>query len=152
EGRLVLADALAYARALSPDYLIDHATLTGACMVALGPWRAGMFTDDEGLAQAYAEAAEASAESYWRLPLDTDLRETLDSHIADLKHTGAAHGGAVTAALFLKEFVGTSPWMHVDVAGPSFLERPHSISPRGGTGFGVSTAIRFLEALSVDPE
>ena len=147
EGRLVLADALAYARALEPDYLIDHATLTGACMVALGPWTAGLFTDDAELAERYARAAGEEGESFWRLPLDAELRESLKSDIADLKHTGDREGGAITAALFLKEFVGETRWMHLDIAGPAFLDRPHGVSGKGGTGFGVMTAIRFLESL-----
>jgi len=147
EGRLVLADALAYARELGGDYVIDHATLTGACMVALGQWRAGLFSADDELAERYLQAAGASAEAYWRLPMDEELRPTLKSPVADLKHTGSAYGGAVTAALFLSEFAGKSRFMHLDVAGPSFLDSAHGFLPQGGTGFGVGTAIRFLEGL-----
>jgi leucyl aminopeptidase len=148
EGRLVLADVLAYARELGGDYLIDHATLTGACMVALGPWTAGLFTGDDELARRYAEAAGQEGESVWRLPLVEDLRESLKSEVADLKHTGDAHGGAISAALFLREFVGKSKWMHLDIAGPAFQDRPHGIQPKGGTGFGILTAVRFLESLA----
>jgi len=148
EGRLVLADALAYARELGGDFLIDHATLTGACMVALGHWRAGLFSADDELAESYLEASKSSGESYWRMPMDEELRPSLKSPVADLKHTGAPYGGAVTAALFLSEFVGKSRFMHLDVAGPSFLEGPNGFMPQGGTGFGVSTAIRFLEGLA----
>jgi leucyl aminopeptidase len=147
EGRLVLADALAYARELGGDVLIDHATLTGACMVALGPWTAGLFTAADDLATQYATAAEAEGESFWRMPLTEDLRESLRSDVADLKHTGDAYGGSISAALFLREFVGDSRWMHLDIAGPAFQERPHGIQPKGGSGFGVLTAIRFLESL-----
>jgi leucyl aminopeptidase len=151
EGRLVLADALAYARNLGADYMIDHATLTGACMVALGPWTAGLFTNDDGFADRYATAAGEEGESYWRLPLNDDLREGLRSDIADLKHTGEAHGGALSAALFLREFIGETPrWMHLDIAGPAFQERAHGVHGKGGTGFGILTALRFLEALA-DP-
>ncbi|MCC6874007.1 MAG: leucyl aminopeptidase [Sandaracinaceae bacterium] len=148
EGRLVLADALAYARNLDPDYLIDHATLTGACMVALGPWTAGLFTAQDELAQRYAAAAADEGESFWRLPLTEDLRETLRSDVADLKHTGDPYGGSISAALFLREFVGEAKWMHLDIAGPAFQERPHGIHPKGATGFGVLTAVRFLELLA----
>lgn len=148
EGRLVLADVLAYARELKGDYLIDHATLTGACMVALGPWTAGLFTGQDELAQRYAEAAGREGESFWRMPLVEDLRESLRSDVADLKHTGDAYGGAISAALFLREFVGDSKWMHLDIAGPAFQDRPHGIQPKGGTGFGVMTAVRFLESLA----
>ncbi len=148
EGRLVLADALAYARELDADYLIAHATLTGACMVALGPWTAGLFTKEDELARRYVEAATEEGESFWRMPLDEDLRESLRSEVADLKHTGDQYGGAITAALFLREFVGKSKWMHLDIAGPAFQDRPHASQPKGGTGFGVLTAVRFLEQLA----
>jgi leucyl aminopeptidase len=147
EGRLVLADVLWHAARLEPDYMIDHATLTGACMVALGPWTAGLFANDDELAKRYLEAADLEGESFWRLPLNDELRDSLRSDIADLKHTGDKHGGSITAALFLREFVGKTKWMHLDIAGPAWLERPHGTSPKGGTGFGVATAIRFLERL-----
>ena len=148
EGRLVLADALTYARELTPDYLIDHATLTGACMVALGAFTAGLFANDDDLAKKYAAAAEDTGESYWRMPLTDELRDTLKSDIADLKHTGDAHGGSITAALFLREFVGKTKWAHLDIAGPTFADRARNIYPKGGTGFGVLTALRFLEQLA----
>ena len=148
EGRLVLADVLTWAvRKLKPDYMVDHATLTGACLVALGPWRAALYTDDEKLASKYLEASEQEGESFWRLPLDADLRETLKSPIADLKHVGGRFGGSITAALFLKEFVGDTTWMHLDIAGPAFVDRPHGRLPKGGTGFGVATGVRFLEGI-----
>jgi leucyl aminopeptidase len=148
EGRLVLADVLTWAvRKLKPDYMIDHATLTGACMVALGPWRAALYTDDDPLASKYLDAADKEGESFWRMPLDADLRSTLKSPIADLKHIGGRYGGSITAALFLKEFVGDTAWMHLDIAGPAFTERPQGRLPKGGTGFGVATGVRFLESL-----
>jgi leucyl aminopeptidase len=146
EGRLVLADVLTWAvRKLKPDYMIDHATLTGACMVALGPWRAALYTDDDELASKYLEAGEGEGESFWRMPLDSELRSTLKSSIADLKHIGGRYGGSITAALFLKEFVDETTWMHLDIAGPSFVDRSHGRLPKGGTGFGVATGVRFLE-------
>ena len=148
EGRLVLADVLTWAaRKLKPDYLIDHATLTGACIVALGPYRAALYTEDDQLASAYLEAAGNEGESFWRMPLDGELRSMLKSPIADLKHVGGRYGGSITAALFLKEFVEDTTWMHLDIAGPAFLERAHRRMPKGGTGFGVATGVRFLESL-----
>jgi len=148
EGRLVLADALAYARELKPDFLVDHATLTGACMVALGRWTAGLFANDDELGELYGAAARDAAESFWRLPLTEELKETLKSDIADLKHTGDGYGGSITAALFLQEFVGSSKWAHCDIAGPAFLEQAHAVGPKGGTGFGVATGVAFLRALA----
>ncbi|MBC7171404.1 MAG: leucyl aminopeptidase [Polyangiaceae bacterium] len=148
EGRLVLADVLAYATTLEPDFLVDHATLTGACMVGLGQYTAGFFAADEELSKRYLAAAEADGELFWRLPLQKELRASLDSDTADIKHTGGRLGGAITAALFLKEFVGESKWAHVDIAGPAFVDHAFDRSPKGGTGFGISTGVRFLEALA----
>ncbi|MGB0678781.1 MAG: leucyl aminopeptidase [Polyangiales bacterium] len=144
EGRLVLADVLAWSSKLGADVIVDHATLTGACMVALGPWSAGLYANDEALGQAYAAAATAAGESMWRMPLDEALREGLKSDIADLKHTGESYGGSISAALFLREFIGKHPWVHLDIAGPAFLDRSHDLWPKGGTGFGVATAVAFL--------
>jgi leucyl aminopeptidase len=146
EGRLILADALAYARDLDPTVLIDHATLTGACMVALGPWTAGLYANGSELSDRYKEAAERSGESYWHMPLNEDLRESLKSPIADLKHTGDPYGGSITAALFLREFVGACDWIHLDIAGPAFQSGQHGVSPKGGTGFGVRTAVEFIRS------
>ncbi|MCS6797977.1 MAG: leucyl aminopeptidase [Myxococcota bacterium] len=147
EGRLVLADVLAYGAELEPDCMIDHATLTGACMVALGRYCAGLYANDETLAAQYLEAARTAGEQFWRMPLLDDLRETLRSEVADIKHTGDQYGGSITAALFLREFVGKTRWVHADIAGPAYLESPHDVQPKGGTGFGVATGVRFLESL-----
>lgn len=144
EGRLILADALAYAVELSPDVIIDHATLTGACMVALGQNRAGVWASDEPWADRYLAAAERTGESVWRLPLAQELKEGLKSDVADLRNIGNSWGGAITAALFLAEFVGKVPWIHVDIAGPSYLEKPHAFYPKGGTGFGIATLVELL--------
>lgn len=148
EGRLVLADALSYARELSPSYLIDHATLTGACTVALGPYRAGMFSNDEGLLDQYRQAGETTGEQFWALPMDEELRDELKSSIADIKHTGSRLGGACTAALFLREFVGDCRWVHLDIAGPAFTEKAQGTLPKGGTGFGILTGLQFLRDLA----
>lgn len=147
EGRLVLADALAYGRKLEPDYVIDHATLTGACMVALGATTAGFYCNDESLATQYLDAAKAAGESMWRMPLLDELRESLKSDVADLKHTGDRYGGSITAALFLREFVGDAKWVHLDIAGPAFLDRAHALGPKGGTGYGVLSFLQFLATL-----
>ncbi|MBN1655192.1 MAG: leucyl aminopeptidase [Deltaproteobacteria bacterium] len=148
EGRMVLADALTYAGELKPTYMVDHATLTGSCEVALGSYTCGLFCNNDQLARLYLQASKETGESYWRLPLASDLKDQLKSAIADLKHTGSRYGGAITAALFLQEFVGNRRWVHLDIAGPAFLERQHGTMPKGGTGFGVITGVRFLESVA----
>ena len=87
-----------------------------------------------------------SGEAFWPLPLDEDIRETIKSSIADIKNTGDGYGGSIAAALFLREFVGDSPWIHLDIAGPAFLSAPHGIQPKGGTGFGIRTALEFIRS------
>jgi len=146
EGRLILADALGYALELKPTVIIDHATLTGACMVALGPNAAGLFANDDTEAGRLLKAAEVTGEQYWRLPLAEDLKELLHSEVADLRNVGEQFGGAITAALFLRNFVGSTPWIHVDIAGPAYQEKASGYAPRGGTGFGIPTLLRFLES------
>jgi leucyl aminopeptidase len=146
EGRLILADALTYARKLQPTLLVDHATLTGACMVALGQWRAGLYATSDEDRDRYLAAAKVAGEAFWALPLDEDLKETIKSPIADIKNTGDGYGGSIAAALFLREFVGDSRWVHLDIAGPAFLAAPHGIAPKGGTGFGVRTALELIKS------
>ncbi|MRG97775.1 leucyl aminopeptidase [Polyangium spumosum] len=148
EGRLVLADCLAYARSLEPDLILDNATLTGACVVALGPTVSGFFTNREELAEQFRTSAKAAGESTWQLPLIEELREGLKSDWADIKHTADRWGGSITAALFLREFVGDRPWIHVDIAGPSLANKPYGIYPKGGTGHGVLTFLRLIDELS----
>ena len=149
EGRLVLADALTYAAGLAPDAIIDHATLTGAIMIALGTQTAGLYGNDERLARAYLSAATQAGEALWRMPLlSEDLRDGLKSDVADLKHTGDRYGGSITGALFLREFVADKAWLHLDIAGPAFLDRATAVSPKGGRcGFGLLTLVSYLESL-----
>ncbi|MEL6184338.1 MAG: leucyl aminopeptidase [Myxococcota bacterium] len=145
EGRLVLADALAYAQDLKPTEIIDLATLTGACMVALGPHTAGAFVRDEALFARLEQAWQASGEKFWRMPLERQLREMLESDIADIKNIGERWGGAITAALFLSEFVDSDvAWAHLDVAGPVFAGKAKGEIPKGGTGFAVRTLVELI--------
>jgi leucyl aminopeptidase len=146
EGRLVLADALAYAQELRPTDLIDTATLTGACVVALGRITAGMFTIDDGLADTLRAAWQKSGEKFWRMPLETEMRELLKSEVADIKNIGERYGGAITAALFLKEFIepSTERWAHLDIAGPVLSNKEGGYVLKGATGFGVRTLIEFI--------
>ena len=145
EGRLVLADALAYAQDQKPTEVIDLATLTGACMIALGPLTAGAFVRDEAMHERLARAWRRSGEKFWRMPLQRELREQLESDVADIKNIGERWGGAITAALFLSEFVDPEiPWAHLDVAGPVFSTKAGGYVPKGGTGFGVRTLVEYL--------
>jgi leucyl aminopeptidase len=146
EGRLILADALTYAKKLEPTLLIDHATLTGACMVALGQWRAALYATDNAMGSKYMAAAKRAGEAFWPMPLDEELKDTIKSPIADIKNTGDGYGGSISAALFLREFVGEANWIHLDIAGPAYLSGPHGIEPKGGTGFGVRTALELIKS------
>jgi leucyl aminopeptidase len=151
EGRLVLADALAYAAAnLRPDYLIDIATLTGAAKVALGLTTGAVMTRDDVLAARIEQAGAAHGEQWWRLPLIDDYREALTSENAELSSTGKDGwgAGAVTAGLFLERFAGTGRWAHLDVAGPARASGGHDWAAPGGTGFGVATLIALAERLA----
>lgn len=137
EGRLILADALHYARQLQPEYIVDLATLTGACVVALGHVRAGLFCNNEELYQRFMRAAEAAGEKFWRLPLDEEYRKEIKSEIADIKNAGSRWAGAISAAKFLQEFVADSPWCHVDMAGVDLFQGGEE--GKSPTGFGVRT-------------
>jgi leucyl aminopeptidase len=151
EGRIVLADALAYADAhLDPDVVVDVATLTGAATLGLGRGHAALFTPDDALAEALEQAGTASGEKVWRLPLTEDYQPVLDSEVADLCHIATVEGvggGAVVAALFLREFTGGRRWAHLDIAGPARSERDDGVITRGGTGFGARLLLRWLETL-----
>lgn len=146
EGRLILADALAYARSIEPDLLIDNATLTGACVVALGNSCSGWYANNDAAAEEFAAAAKASGELMWRMPLLEDLKDQLKSDSADLKHTGDRWGGSISAALFLREFIGNvSKWVHCDIAGPAMGDRIRGWDPKGGTGHGVLTFLALID-------
>jgi leucyl aminopeptidase len=144
EGRLTLADALVYATKLEPDFVVDFATLTGACIVALGPHIAGVMSPDDALVERWLDASQRAGEEMWRLPLPDALESMLESKIADLRNTGERAGGALTAGLFLRHFVGETPWLHVDIAGPGMCEKPFDVNIEGGTGFGVATVLALL--------
>lgn len=148
EGRLTLADALVFAEKLEVDAIIDLATLTGACIVALGDNIAGMFTEDDTLATALSSAAETAGEKFWRLPMEEKYFDGLKSIVADMKNTGPRAGGSITAALFLKQFVQETPWAHLDVAGPVWTEKENGYINPGGTGFGVRTLVQWVMAVS----
>ena len=125
EGRLILADALAYLAEQDPSCIVDTATLTGACMVALGTDITGAFGNDDVLAQDLVAAGAAVGEPIWQMPLWQDYRALIDSKVADIKNIGKRYGGAITAAWFLAEFVGDTPWVHLDIAGPAFADAAH---------------------------
>jgi len=145
EGRLTLGDAITYVRTkIQPDEMFDFATLTGACMVALGPYTAGVMSDHEALCKAWLTAAERAGEDMWRLPLNPRLREQLKSPVADMRNTGDRFGGAITAGLFLKTFAKDTPWVHVDIAGPASLSSSRPSQPRGGTGFAVASIVEYV--------
>lgn len=144
EGRLTLGDAITYARTkIQPDELFDFATLTGACMVALGPYTAGVMSDNEALVKSWLAVAERAGEDMWRLPLNNRLRDQLKSSIADMRNTGDRFGGAITAGLFLKTFAKDTPWVHVDIAGPASTTSARPSQPKGGTGFGVASMVEY---------
>ncbi|NTU58225.1 MAG: leucyl aminopeptidase [Chlorobiaceae bacterium] len=146
EGRLILADALTYAkREYDPDVIIDLATLTGACVVALGYAAAGLFSNDDDLADDLYRAGQSSGEKVWRMPLWNEYDELIKSDVADLSNTGGRWGGAITAAKFLEKFIdGHKSWAHVDIAGPAFLAKGGGKTP-GGTGFGVRLLVDLLK-------
>ncbi len=145
EGRLILADALAYGDKLSPDEMIDVATLTGACVVALGPFTAGAMGNDRALVEHFLASSRMAGEDFWHLPLPVRLKEQLKTPVADLKNCGDRWGGALTAGLFLKEFVGKSKWLHLDIAGPFIAEKEAGHTPKGATGFGVASLLEYLQ-------
>lgn len=151
EGRLILADALSYgAMKIKPTRMIDLATLTGACVVALGEEVAALYSNNEALAKLLINAAKRTGDHLWRMPLYKPYKEHLKSDIADLKNIGnAREAGSITAALFLEEFVDKIDWAHIDIAGPAFLSKPKGLHPTHATGIGVRLLTYFFENLSV---
>jgi leucyl aminopeptidase len=147
EGRLVLGDVIAWARkTLDPAAMIDVATLTGACMVALGMTTAGLMGPDGPVVEGVLAAARASGEEVWRLPMAESLKEQLESDRADMKNTGERFGGAISAAHFLHAFAKDAPWAHLDIAGPSHAPKERGYVAKGGTGFGIRTLVEFVRA------
>ncbi|MGE5324881.1 MAG: leucyl aminopeptidase [Actinomycetota bacterium] len=146
EGRLVLADGLHYARTLGCTHLIDAATLTGACVVALGYANAGVFSNNDDAYQHFTRALERSGEKFWRLPVDGDYTEMIRSNIADIMNTGGRWGGASTAAAFLKEFVEDTPWLHLDIAGTAWMEENKSWIAKGPSGIAVRSIVEWVRS------
>jgi leucyl aminopeptidase len=145
EGRVTLADTLTYATKQKPDAIIDLATLTGACIIALGEKYNGLMSNDRALAERVLAASKAAGENTWELPLAKEYKELIKSDVADLKNDAPRWGGALTAGLFLEEFVAGVPWVHLDIAGPAFAEHTvNAYTPKGGTGAGVRMLLEYL--------
>ncbi len=144
EGRLLLADGLTYARRFKPDAMIDLATLTGSCIVALGDRVAGMMGNNDRLKAAVKRAAEITGERVWELPLWDEYQEQIKSDIADMKNVGGRSAGTITGATLLSRFVNKTPWVHLDIAGPVWTEKNLPYIPKGATGVGVRLLVQFL--------
>ena len=152
EGRLVLADGLHYARQLGCTHLIDAATLTGACVVALGMVNAGIFANDEDFFNRFNHSLQKSGEKMWRLPVDEEYRDMIKSNIADIVNSAGRWGGAVTAAMFLKEFVDDTPWLHLDIAGVAWMEDNKPWIAKGPSGIPVRSLVEFVQELAANPD
>jgi leucyl aminopeptidase len=148
EGRMILGDALHYASQLKPDHILDYATLTGACVVALGSETAGLFSNNDELARKLIESGERTGDRVWRLPAWDEYKEQIRSEWADMKNSGGRWGGAITAAVFLKEFVDCPSWAHLDIAGTAYAESETPREARGSTAAGLRVTIDFLQSLS----
>jgi leucyl aminopeptidase len=143
EGRLILADALAYARELGLTHVVDVATLTGAVSVALGNVAVGVMTNNSAFRDRVLAAAQAADEKAWELPLFDEYKEQIKSTVADLKNTGGRNAGSITAALFLKEFIEDTPWVHLDIAGVDFYEKDKGVIVRGASGIPVRSLVNL---------
>ena len=148
EGRLVLADGLYYARQLGCTHLVDAATLTGAVVVALGYANAGVFANDDDMYNRFHNANEKAGEKMWRLPLDDEYKEQIRSSIADIMNTGGRWGGAVTAAMFLKEFAEDTPWIHLDIAGTAWMEDQKPWIAKGPSGIALRSLVEFVKGFA----
>jgi leucyl aminopeptidase len=150
EGRLILADALTFAEnEEQPDILIDIATLTGACVIALGNNTAGIFSNNKSLISDICKISKSTGESFWHMPLSNSLNDQLKSDIADIKNCGEPWGGAISASLFLQKFVkNKNNWCHIDIAGPAYSNKKYYYKPKGGTGFGIRTLTDFILHIS----
>jgi leucyl aminopeptidase len=146
EGRLVLADGLHYAKQLGATHLINAATLTGACVVALGMLNAGVFSNDDATYERFHKALEISGEKFWRLPVEDEYRDMIVSDIGDIKNTGGRWGGAITAAMFLKEFVEDTPWIHLDIAGVAWMEDQKPWIAKGPSGIAVRSIVEWVRS------
>jgi leucyl aminopeptidase len=147
EGRLTLADAIVYARQkVKPDEIVDIATLTGAASVALGSLCAAAMSNDAALQDRVLAAGARAGERLWPLPMIDEYREGLRSEVADLRNTGPRPGGAITAGLFIREFAGSTPWVHLDIAGAAFTDKDLPYAAKGGVGFGVRTLLEYVLA------
>jgi len=147
EGRLVLADALHYARGHKVSHLVDVATLTGACVVALGTINSGAFTNNQALLDKVVAAGKAAGEKIWPLPMDVEYDELIKSDVAEIKNTGGRKGGAITGAKFLQSFVGDTPWVHLDIAGTFEADKEKGYLTKGGTGVMVRTLVNLATEL-----
>ena len=148
EGRLTLADAISFACKLGVNKIIDLATLTGACVVALGEHTAGVMGNDEEFIDTIIKTSKKTGERMWYLPFDKDMEDKLKSDVADLKNVGDGYGGAITAGMFLEKFVKDGiKWVHIDIAGPSFTEKGWGYNPKGGTGFGLRTVVEYIMSI-----
>jgi leucyl aminopeptidase len=144
EGRLTLADALVFAEKLGVDAIVDLATLTGACVIALGDDIAGLWSDNDEVANQLLSASEKAGEKLWRMPLEAKYFEGMKSIVADMKNTGPRAGGSISAAMFLKQFVEKTPWAHLDIAGPVWVDKDNGYNSAGATGFGVRTLVHWI--------
>ena len=147
EGRLILADAIAYGRILGATRIIDLATLTGSVAVALGSINTGLLGNDQGFIDAILKAAREAGEKMWQLPMDEEYRESIKSDIADIKNSGGRYGGTITAAFFLREFVEDTPWVHLDIAGTAWETERKPHMTKGPTGVGIRTIIKYIESI-----
>ena len=143
EGRLILADALAYARRLGATHLVDIATLTGAARIALGPFRAGVMGNDQAFIDSFLAAAKRAGEKMWQMPMDDEYRDLIKSTVADVANTGGRFAGMITAAKFLEEFVGDTPWVHLDIAGTAWNDEERPWLPKGPSGVAMRTLVEF---------